>query len=79
MVFRHIVEKVDGKINGPESYTGKIGGIISAKKDEWKINARLKNFEPREGFVEETDFEFKNNDEKLLYLLCQFVQHVHLK
>ena len=55
VVFRHIFEKIDGKANGPQSYTGKIGKIVSDKDQTWKTNnPPLFDFEQRQGFVEET-------------------------
>ena len=74
VVFRHIFEEVDGKASGPQSYTGKIGKIISAKDDSWKTKSFMKNFEAREGLVEETDYKYANNDIQLLYLFCMLVQ-----
>ena len=38
VVFRWIFEVIDGKANGPQSYTGKIGKIVSDKDESWKRN-----------------------------------------
>ena len=73
--FRHLFFKIDGKAQGPESFTGSIGKLISAK-DGLKLETveNSCNFEPIAGKVPKIDYELENNDLKYLYKICHLIQ-----
>ena len=63
----------DGELSGPETYTGKIGEIISAKGGLKR--GKMVNFKQIKGLVKEVHPSYLNNkDVRLLYFLCLLVQ-----
>ena len=76
LVFRHLFIKIDGKLDGPNKYSGEIGAQISGKDGlkRTEMNTEFKPFPNAKVPIIEECF-LNNNDVKKLYLLCLLIMN----
>ncbi len=75
LVFCKLFVEIDGRLSGPQTYTGPIGAQICQKHPKWKENPMVQ-FQKINGQVPLVEDEYLNNhDVKTLYRLCHLVQN----